>query len=59
MPARLIWGGADPAFPAPMRERLASVFESCEVTVHAGVGHFVAEEMGARLVPEVAEFLES
>lgn len=57
VPARLIWGGADPAFPAPMRERLAAVFERCEVTVHQGIGHFVAEELGKRLVPEVEEFL--
>jgi haloalkane dehalogenase len=53
IPARLIWGGADPAFPAPMRERLASVFEECEISVHEGVGHFVAEEMAERLVPEL------
>jgi len=58
VPARLIWGGADPAFPAPMRERLASVFDRCEVTVHDGIGHFVAEELGERLVPEVETFLD-
>ncbi|MBW2244578.1 MAG: alpha/beta fold hydrolase [Deltaproteobacteria bacterium] len=59
IPARLIWGGADPAFPAPMRKRLASVFDHCEVEVHDGIGHFVAEELGERLVPEVAAFLEA
>jgi pimeloyl-ACP methyl ester carboxylesterase len=57
VPTRLIWGGGDPAFPAPMRERLAAVFERCEVTVHDGIGHFVAEELGERLVPAVEEFL--
>lgn len=57
IPARLIWGGADPVFPTPMRERLAGVFRQCEVTVHPGVGHFIAEELGERLVPEVEEFL--
>lgn len=58
IPARLIWGGDDPAFPAPMRERLASVFERCELTVHEGVGHFVAEDLGERLVPLVEAFLQ-
>jgi haloalkane dehalogenase len=58
IPARLIWGGADPAFQAPMRERLATVFDDCEVSVHAGVGHFVAEELGERLVPELEKFLQ-
>jgi len=59
VPARLIWGGADPAFPAPMRERLASVFDRSEVTVHEGVGHFIAEELGERLTPQVEEFLRA
>jgi haloalkane dehalogenase len=58
IPARLIWGGADPAFPTPFRERLASVFDDCEMSVHEGVGHFVPEEMGERLVPLVEKFLE-
>jgi len=53
VPARLVWGGADPAFPAAMRERLASVFRHVEVSVHEGVGHFVAEELADRLVPFV------
>jgi len=59
IPARLVWGGADPAFPTPMRERLAEIFERCEITVHEGVGHFVAEDMGERLVGEIEEFLQS
>jgi haloalkane dehalogenase len=59
VPAQLIWGGADPAFPAPMRERLATVFDTCEVSVHEGVGHFVAEELGALLVPKVERFLQN
>jgi haloalkane dehalogenase len=59
VPAQLIWGGADAAFPQPMRERLATVFNTCDVSVHEGVGHFVAEELGARLVPEVERFLRS
>ena len=59
VPARLIWGGADQAFPAAMRERLASVFEHCEVRVHDGVGHFIAEELGERLVPDLADFLKA
>ncbi len=59
VPARLIWGGADPAFAAPMRERLASVFDRCEVTVHESVGHFIAEELGDKLVPQVEEFLSA
>ena len=58
VPARLIWGGADPAFPASMRDRLASVFDDCQVSVHEGVGHFVAEELGTRLVPEIEAFLQ-
>ena len=59
IPAGLIWGGADRAFPAAMRERLASVFDDCQVSVHDGIGHFVAEELGVLLVPEVASFLQS
>jgi haloalkane dehalogenase len=59
VPTRLIWGGADPAFPALMRERLAGVFDDCQVSVHEGVGHFIAEELGELLVPEVASFLQA
>lgn len=59
VPTRLIWGGADPAFPSSMRERLASVFRQHDVIVHDGVGHFVAEELGERLVPEVEAFFAS
>ncbi len=58
IPARLIWGGADPAFPAPMRERLASVFGECEVSVYDGIGHFVPEELGEQGTPLVEKFLE-
>jgi hypothetical protein len=57
--ARLIWGGADPTFAESNRERLATVFHECEVSVHDGVGHFVPEEMGERLVPLVEKFLDS
>ncbi len=59
VPALLIWGGADPAFPAPMRERLATVFDECEISVHPGVGHFVAEELGEHLSAEVEPFLRA
>lgn len=58
IPARLIWGAADPAFPAPIRERLASVFDECEVSIHEGIGHFVPEELGEHLTPWVEKFLE-
>ncbi len=57
VPARLVWGAADPAFPASTRDRLASVFDDCEVSVHEGVGHFVAEELGERLASELEDFL--
>ena len=57
VPAKLIWGGADPAFPAPMRERLAGVFDHCDVSVHEGVGHFILEELAERAVAEVGDFL--
>jgi haloalkane dehalogenase len=59
IPAKLIWGGADPAFPAPMRERLAGVFDCCDQSVHEGIGHFIVEELRERVVPEVGEFLEA
>jgi haloalkane dehalogenase len=59
IPARLIWGGADPVFPAPMRERLASVFEDCDVSIHKGVGHFVAEELREQLATEIEPFLKT
>jgi haloalkane dehalogenase len=58
VPAYLIWGGADPAFPPPFRERLASIFDDCDVSVHEGIGHFVPEELGERLVPEIEKILE-
>jgi haloalkane dehalogenase len=57
--AMLVWGGDDPAFPAASRERLASVFEHCRVEVQPGVGHFVAEEMGAALPNLIEDFLRS
>ena len=58
VPAYLIWGGADPAFPPPFRERLASIFDDCDVSVHEDIGHFVPEELGERLVPEIEKILE-
>ena len=59
VPAALIWGGADPVFPPPMRERLAQVFDHCEINVQDDVGHFIAEELGEELVPLVERFLET
>jgi len=52
-PALLVWGGADPAFPAASRERLAGVFTDCTVDVRDGVGHFVAEELGPELAATI------
>lgn len=40
------------------RFRCIAVFEECEVSVHDGIGHFVPEEMGERLVPLVEKFVE-
>lgn len=57
--ALLVWGARDPAFPPPMRERLASVFNDCETALQPGVGHFVAEEMGTALPPIIDRFLRS
>jgi pimeloyl-ACP methyl ester carboxylesterase len=59
VPAQLIWGGADPVFPAPTRERLSAIFERSELTVHDGVGHFIAEELGERLVPQLEHVLSA
>ena len=38
---------------------MAGVFDDCQVNVHGGVGHFIAEELGELLVPEVANFLQA
>jgi haloalkane dehalogenase len=59
VPAKLIWGTSDPAFPEPMRSRLAGVFDRCEVSLQEGIGHFVPEELGELVVPEVAGFLKT
>lgn len=37
--------------------RLAGVFDCCDVSVYQGVCHFIAEELGERVVPEVGDFL--
>jgi haloalkane dehalogenase len=57
-PAMLVWGEDDPVFPASMRDRLAGVFDQCRVELQPGVGHFVAEEMGAALPELIDSFLQ-
>jgi len=42
---------------ARFRERLTSVFDDCAVSAHEGAGHFVPEELGASLTPEIEKIL--
>jgi haloalkane dehalogenase len=59
VPTRLVWGMDDRAFrPAELRT-FESLFEdSTTVRLH-GVGHYVQEEFGVKLMPLVRTFLES
>ncbi len=56
--AMLVWGGKDVAFPPATRERLETVFASCQVEVQPEVGHFVAEEMAEALPRLMEKFLD-
>lgn len=57
-PARLVWGMNDPAFRPSELRTFEALFEDASVVRLRGVGHFVPEEMGPRLVPYVREFLD-
>ncbi|MFC7202454.1 alpha/beta fold hydrolase [Haloferax namakaokahaiae] len=58
VPTRLIWGMEDRAFrPAELRT-FESLFENSSTVRLHGVGHYVPEEFGVKLMPLVRSFLE-
>lgn len=59
LPALLIWGGRDPAFPAAQLRRWKAVLPSAEVAYQPTAGHYVPEELGAAAVPMVRRFLRT
>ncbi|WP_410766718.1 alpha/beta fold hydrolase [Haloferax sp. DFSO60] len=58
IPTRLIWGMEDRAFrPAELRT-FESLFENSSTVRLHGVGHYVQEEFGVKLMPLVRSFLD-
>ncbi|MBL8742263.1 MAG: alpha/beta fold hydrolase [Myxococcales bacterium] len=53
LPARIVWGEADPTFGAAELERLASALPEATIERLPGVGHFTAEEAAPALVAAV------
>ncbi|HLA42333.1 MAG TPA: alpha/beta fold hydrolase [Aggregatilineales bacterium] len=56
-PALIVWGMSDRAFKKADLERWQTMLPRNSL-VWAETGHFVPEEMGARLVPEIRTFME-
>ncbi len=53
LPARIVWGEADPTFGAPDLARLVEALPRAIVTKLPGVGHFTAEEAAPALLDAV------
>ena len=58
-PALLIWGLRDPAFGAPFLDRWEAIFSGVRTIRLAEAGHFVPDEAGQEVVPDVRSFLDN
>ena len=54
-PTRFVWALRDPVFRKAALERWLGLFPDAPVEKVPGVGHYVAEEMGSRLSPFIAD----
>lgn len=59
LPARIVWGEADPTFKGPELERLSMALPLATVTRLPGVGHFTAEEAAPAIVEAVRSISRS
>ena len=58
-PVQLLWGLKDPGFGRRELERWQGAFPNHETLTFPEIGHFVAEELGARAVDPVEAFLSN
>jgi haloalkane dehalogenase len=58
-PALILWGMKDFAFRKVELEKLESVFHNPTIETFEDTGHFIAEELGPKLIPFVMNFLET
>lgn len=58
-PALVVWAMKDPAFRKKAIERWRGLLEDHRLERQHGIGHYVAEEMGHRLSPLIADFIAS
>jgi pimeloyl-ACP methyl ester carboxylesterase len=54
----LLWGEADPVFPASDGQRLASILPNARLRVLAGIGHLPHEESEPEVTRTIAGFIE-
>lgn len=57
IPMLLLWGMKDPVFGRAYLERWQRAFPQAQTKTFPRTGHYVQEEQGAALVPDVAAFL--
>ena len=57
IPALILWGMRDPAFPPHFCQRLADIFADVSVIRYPNVGHFVPDEAGPEVAEAIARFL--
>lgn len=57
LPALLVWGLKDPAFPAKFLARWQSLFSNAQTVALPTVGHFVTEEAAPEVASAVSAFL--
>ncbi|MDF1502228.1 alpha/beta fold hydrolase [Roseisolibacter sp. H3M3-2] len=58
-PALLLWGMRDPAFGPAYLARWREALPQARVVEYADAGHFVPEEVGGALLPELRRFLDA
>lgn len=59
LPALILWGLRDPAFPPHFCQRFADAFDQVTVVRYPDVGHFVPDEAGPEAADEISRFLAS
>jgi pimeloyl-ACP methyl ester carboxylesterase len=56
VPARVCWAEHDPCFPFSWTDRLGETFETLELSMFEGVGHFPHREAPDRAAEDIARF---
>jgi haloalkane dehalogenase len=57
IPALILWGMRDPAFPPRFADRFEGLFDQVKVVRYPDVGHFVPDEAGPEMADEIGRFL--